>query len=66
MAEKCIFDEEKDCDNCLECEMCDLDPNKLCDNCGACLGELKDYYSLCIDKVVSEEEFEREDAGKRR
>ena len=47
---KCILDEEKDCDNCMECEMCDLDPIKICDNCGKCL-EVKDFASIKIDKI---------------
>ena len=30
----CIFDPDKICDNCGECETCLLDANKKCTNCG--------------------------------
>ena len=49
----CIFDEEKECDGCFECETCDLDPNKLCDDCGKCL-EMKDFASIKIDKIITD------------
>lgn len=50
---KCILDETKDCDNCMECEICDLDPNKICDNCGKCL-DIKDFASIKIDRVYTD------------
>ena len=50
---KCILDETKDCDNCMECEICDLDPNKICDNCGKCL-EIKDFATIKIDRVYTD------------
>lgn len=53
MQTKCIFDEEKECDNCMECEICDLDPSKICDNCGKCL-EIKDYATIKIDRVITD------------
>ena len=49
---KCILDETKECDNCMECEICDLDPNKICDNCGKCL-EIKDYATIKIDRIYT-------------
>ena len=50
---KCILDETKDCDNCMECEICDLNPNKICDNCGKCL-DIKDFASIKIDRVYTD------------
>jgi len=50
---KCILDEEKECDNCMECEICDLDPNKICDNCGKCL-DIKDYATIKIEKIYTD------------
>ncbi len=52
---KCIFDEEKECDGCMECEVCDLDPSKPCDNCGKCL-EIRDYATIKIDKIIRKDE----------
>ena len=52
--EKCIFDENKICDNCGECEFCDLDPTKLCDNCGKCI-QMNDFVSIKIDSIESPE-----------
>lgn len=51
--QRCVLDENKECDNCLECEICDLDPNKICDNCGKCL-EVKDFVSIKIDAILSD------------
>jgi hypothetical protein len=53
---KCIFDDEKVCDSCGECEICDLDCKKVCDDCGKCLGE-SDYETkaLKIDGIFEEE-----------
>ena len=50
---KCVLDETKDCDNCMECEICDLDPNKICDNCGKCLN-IQDYATIKIEKVYTD------------
>ena len=38
----CIFDETKECDGCMECEVCDLDPSKPC------------FVSIKIDKVITD------------
>ena len=56
---KCILDETKECDNCMECEICDLDPNKICDNCGKCL-EIKDYATIKIDRIYTDPKEFRE------
>jgi len=42
MSKYCIFDSNKICNNCGECEICLLYPNKKCNNCGKCL-ELEGY-----------------------
>lgn len=47
----CIF-EDKECTNCMECEMCDLDPKKVCDNCGKCIESDADYRAIDVDRVV--------------
>lgn len=39
MMKKCELDEQKECNNCGQCEYCDLDPHKICDNCCKCLGD---------------------------
>ena len=52
---KCVFDDEKECDGCMECEVCDLDPSKPCTNCGKCL-DIRDYATIKIEKVISDEE----------
>ena len=54
MTKKCeIYD--RDCIDCGECDLCDLDPAKICDNCGKCIETTGDYYTLKIDKIVTEE-----------
>lgn len=50
----CIFDEDKECDGCMECEVCDLDPSKPCTNCGKCIMPDKDFFSIRIDKVITD------------
>ena len=61
----CIFDDEKICDNCGECDRCDLDPNKICDNCGKCLDEYntdeKGFIKVGIDKILAGEEASLDD-----
>ena len=50
----CIFDETKECDGCMECEVCDLDPSKPCTNCGKCIMPDNDFVSIKIDKVITD------------
>jgi hypothetical protein len=59
MSKNCIFNINKICDNCGECEICELDRNKKCDNCGKCL-ELEGYdvKAIKIDEVFEHEEVE--------
>lgn len=49
----CVLDEEKECDNCMECEVCDLDPSKICDNCGKCL-DVKEFATIKIDAIYTD------------
>jgi hypothetical protein len=50
---KCIFDSNKVCDDCGECDRCDLDSHKTCDNCGKCLNiEKSDMRAVRVDEVV--------------
>lgn len=54
MAEYCVLDENKICDNCGECNICDLDPNKICDNCMKCLNTGADYKAVEIDEIIDD------------
>lgn len=65
MNKKCIFNSNKDCTNCGECDRCDLNSNKKCTNCGKCL-ELEGYdmKAIKIDEIledkIDEEELQQE------
>ncbi len=52
IGDKCILDENKICDGCLECDICDLDPTKICDNCGKCLN-IQDDAVIKIDRIIT-------------
>lgn len=52
LSKKCIFDEEKICDECGECDYCDINPFKKCDNCGKCIDSDDEYRELKIDEVI--------------
>ena len=52
MSEKCVFDENKICDDCGECDVCDIDKNKICDNCGKCIGLDADSRAIEIEDVI--------------
>ena len=57
MSKNCIFDKDKICDNCGECDRCDLDKNKKCNNCGKCLEmEGCDSRAIKIDEIFDDEE----------
>lgn len=49
---QCIFDDNKPCTNCGDCDVCIFDKNKICSNCGKCL-ELEGYdvKAIKIDEV---------------
>lgn len=52
----CIFNENKPCDNCGQCERCDLIPDKKCNNCGKCLeAEGYDMKAIKIDQIIEDE-----------
>lgn len=48
--DKCILNEEKECNDCGKCDFCDLEPTKTCDNCEKCLDNA-DYNGTIIEKV---------------
>lgn len=52
LKKKCMLEEDKICDNCLECDSCDLDPKKNCDNCAKCVDSVGPYRSLEIRDIV--------------
>ncbi|MCX7903987.1 MAG: hypothetical protein N2486_05705 [Caloramator sp.] len=51
----CIFDKNKICNNCSDCNMCDLVEGKMCDNCGKCLELNSDYKEILIDGIIEDE-----------
>ncbi|AJA48041.1 hypothetical protein CPAST_c19710 [Clostridium pasteurianum DSM 525 = ATCC 6013] len=60
MSKTCIFDIEKACNNCGDCNICDLDVNKICNNCGNCLDLDGDKKSILIDGIIEDpEEIEK-------
>jgi len=50
MSKICIFDGNKNCNNCNECDLCELNNNKTCDNCGKCL-QLEGYDVKAIEYI---------------
>lgn len=51
----CMLEENKQCDNCCECNTCDLDSAKVCDNCAKCLGLEEEYRSYTMKDLVTAE-----------
>jgi hypothetical protein len=51
-----MLEENKVCDNCLECNQCDLNPGKICDNCAKCIDNEAVYE---IDDTIMIEELKR-------
>ena len=47
----CMFDDDKECDNCMDCQVCDLNENIECTNCGKCIEPTKDYEVIEIDRI---------------
>ncbi|WP_123053823.1 hypothetical protein [Clostridium sp. JN-1] len=62
----CIFDYNKLCNNCGECDRCDIDPSKKCNNCGKCLEEGGyDMKAIKIDEVVmGDEKLDTDESSK--
>lgn len=56
MVKKCMLEDNKICDNCLECDICDLDPNKVCDNCAKCIDSDEKYRSVTVEELIEAEE----------
>ena len=53
MQEKmCPLEENKICDDCLECNTCDLDTEKMCDNCARCIDDTTPYRSTDISEII--------------
>ena len=46
----CIL-EDKECTNCMECQICDLNPAKICDSCGECLKTDADFRAIDVESV---------------
>ncbi len=59
MKKMCILEENKICDNCLECNICDIDPEKICDNCAKCIEPESKYRSIVIDEVLNSEKLKK-------
>ncbi|HOB81846.1 MAG TPA: hypothetical protein PLJ33_03020 [Peptococcaceae bacterium] len=64
MAKKCELDENKQCDNCGECNLCDLEPDKICNNCCKCLGDADSRAIKIIGVITDEEKAGRYRKGK--
>jgi len=55
-----MLEENKICDNCLECNFCDLYPGKICDNCAECIDdEDVAYRAIEIEDVIFNEELKK-------
>ena len=59
MKKMCMLEEDKICDNCLECNTCDVDPGKICDNCAKCIDAGSAYRSVEIDEIIITEDLKR-------
>ena len=59
MQKRCMLEENKICDNCLECNTCDLNPNKMCDNCAKCIDTDAIYRAIEIDDIIITEDLKR-------
>lgn len=59
MTKMCMLEENKICDNCLECDYCDLNPGKICDNCAKCIADEAEYKVIDIDEIVITAEIKR-------
>lgn len=59
MRNMCMLEENKICDNCLECNTCDLDPKKMCDNCAKCIDNGAHFRAIEIDDIIVTEDLKR-------
>lgn len=60
MSKMCLFNSNKLCNDCGECNICDLDSSKICDNCGKCLEENNDDYREVIVDSIEEDTMQEE------
>jgi len=59
MKTMCMLEENKICNDCLECNKCDLDPNKICNNCAKCIVTKDSYRSIVIDDIIYAEDIKK-------
>ncbi|MHB9094500.1 MAG: hypothetical protein ACYC21_07480 [Eubacteriales bacterium] len=59
MKKMCMLEENKICDNCLECNTCDIDSSKMCDNCAKCIDTGLAYKTVEIDDIIFTEDLKR-------
>jgi hypothetical protein len=56
MNKLCIFNSNKTCGNCMECQTCDLNSSKICDSCGSCLKtNYTDSSVVNIDEILEDD-----------
>lgn len=55
----CMLEDQKVCDNCLECNVCDINPKKICDNCAKCIDSEVDYKIIEIDEILIEKDLKK-------
>jgi hypothetical protein len=48
---ECVLN-DRECDDCGECDICDLNPDKICDNCCVCIDKDADFNSIEIDEII--------------
>ncbi|HYF82918.1 MAG TPA: hypothetical protein VEB00_07815 [Clostridia bacterium] len=56
---ECVLN-DRECDDCGECDICDLNPNKICDNCCVCIDKDADFNSIEIDEIIEDDSMVRE------
>lgn len=52
---KCLLDEKKECNACMDCDRCDLNPDKLCDNCCKCIETDEAFLQVPIADIVTKD-----------
>lgn len=59
MDKMCMLEENKICDNCLDCNFCDLKPGKICDNCAKCIDNEAAFRAIEIEDIIITEGMKR-------
>ena len=54
-----MSEDNKICDNCLDCNTCDLDPSKECNNCAKCIDTGAAFRAIEIDEIVAAKELKK-------